>query len=187
MSTRHYALPVEQTEWKVPGGNAETVFTWEYDAGRDKLLALYEKGEEKQWNASHGIEWSVEVDHDNPLGAPVEYVPIYGSSVWEKLDDAGKAEVQRHMTAWQFSQFLHGEQGALICTAKIVQCVPQIDSKFYAATQVIDEARHVEVYSRFLNEKIQLSYPVNKHLKSLLDQVVQDSRWDLTNLGMQVI
>ena len=187
MSTRHYTLPVEQTEWKIPGGDAETVFTWEYDAGRDKLLALYEKGKDKQWNATHRIDWSVEVDHDNPLGAPVEYVPIYGSSVWEKLDAKGKAEVQRHMTAWQFSQFLHGEQGALICTAKIVQCVPQIDAKFYAATQVIDEARHVEVYSRFLNEKIQLAYPVNKHLKSLLDQVVTDSRWDLTNLGMQVI
>ena len=95
--------------------------------------------------------------------------------------------MRRHFEAWRFSQFMHGEQGALICTAKIVQTVPDIDSKFYAATQVIDEARHVEVYSRYLHEKVQLVYPLNKHLKALLDDVIADSRWDMTYLGMQVL
>jgi hypothetical protein len=80
-----------------------------------------------------------------------------------------------------------GEQGALICTAKIVQTVPEIDSKFYAATQVIDEARHVEVYSRYLHEKVQLVYPLNGNLASLLDDTIADSRWDMTYLGMQVL
>jgi len=187
MSTRHYTLPVEQTEWKIGGGQAETIFTWDYDEGRDKLLALYEKGKDKQWNATKRIDWSVEVDPDNPLQAPEEYLPIYGSNVYKKLNEKERAMVRHHLAAWQFSQFLHGEQGALVCTAKIVQCVPQLDSKFYAATQVIDEARHVEIYSRFLFEKLKLVYPINKHLKTLLDQIVVDSRWDLTNLGMQVI
>ena len=82
---------------------------------------------------------------------------------------------------------MHGEQGALICTAKIVQTVPDIDSKFYAATQVIDEARHVEVYSRYLHEKLRLVYPLNPHLKALLDDVISDNRWDMTYLGMQVL
>jgi hypothetical protein len=91
------------------------------------------------------------------------------------------------MASWQFSQFLHGEQGALICASKIVQTVPDMDSKFYAATQVVDEARHVETYSRFLYEKLELAYPINVHLKSLLDDVVTDSRWDMTFLGMQVL
>jgi hypothetical protein len=91
------------------------------------------------------------------------------------------------MGAWMNSQFLHGEQGALICTAKIVQSVPDIDSKFYAATQVMDEARHVETYSRYLREKVEMAYPINKFLKALLDQVIQDSRWDFTYLGMQVM
>ena len=92
---------------------------------------------------------------------PDEAVPIIGTPWWEKMSDAEKGEVRRHMEAWRFSQFMHGEQGALICTAKIVQTVPDIDSKFYAATQVIDEARHVEVYSRYLHEKIELVYPLN--------------------------
>jgi hypothetical protein len=187
MSTRNYVVPIEQTGWKVPGGNAETVFTWDYDEGRDKLLSLYEKGKDKQWNASHRIDWSHELDYDNPIGAPEEYVPIFGSEIYARMNAKERADVRRHMTAWQFSQFLHGEQGALICTAKIVQTVPQLDAKFYAATQVIDEARHVEIYSRFLGEKLKMYYPINHHLASLLDQVVQDSRWDLTNLGMQII
>jgi hypothetical protein len=91
------------------------------------------------------------------------------------------------MEAWRFSQFLHGEQGALVCTAKIVQTVPDLDSKFYAATQVIDEARHVEVFSRYLHEKLDLVYPINVNLKALLDDVISDSRWDMTLLGMQVL
>ena len=187
MSTRIYTLPVEQTEWRVPTSEVTTVFNWQYDEGRDKLLTLYEKGKNKQWNANERIDWSQEVNLENPLGFPDYFVSIYGSPTWQKLDDRGKAEVRLHLEAWRFSQFLHGEQGALICTAKIVQTVPDVDSKFYAATQVIDEARHVEVYSRYLREKIQMAYPINIHLQTLLEQGISDSRWDFTYLAMQVI
>ena len=97
-----------------------------------------------------------------PQGLPDEIIPIFGSDVWEKLTAAERARLRHHFQAWQLSQFLHGEQGALICTAKIVQQVPAIDAKFYAATQVIDEARHVEAYSRLLHEKFELVYPINR-------------------------
>ncbi|MBJ7608698.1 MAG: ferritin-like domain-containing protein [Candidatus Dormibacteraeota bacterium] len=186
MSTRLYTLPVEQTQWHVDGG-AQTVFNWEYDEGRDRLLNLYEKGKAKQWNSRDRIDWATEVDPDNPLDAPEAYIPIYGSEVWERMGERDRAQVVHHLASWQFSQFLHGEQGALICASKIVQTVPDIDSKFYAATQVMDEARHVETYSRFLHEKLELAYPINQHLKSLLDNVVSDPRWDMTYLGMQVL
>src|SRR5438552_15613751 len=186
MSTRVYTHPVEQTRWHIPGG-AETVLTWEYDEGRDKLLNLYEKGKNRQWNSRERIDWSLEVDRDNPIGGPEAYVPIYGSRIWEDMGQEDRSRLQLHTASWQFSQFLHGEQGALVCAAKIVQTVPEVDSKFYAATQVVDEARHVETYSRFLFEKLQMAYPINQHLKALLDDVVSDSRWDLTYLGMQVL
>jgi len=91
------------------------------------------------------------------------------------------------LQASQISQFMHGEQGALIATAKIVQTVPDLDSKFYAATQVMDEARHVEAYSRLLHEKFELAYPITHGLKSLLDQGLSDSRWDMTYLTMQIL
>ena len=82
---------------------------------------------------------------------------------------------------------MHGEQGALICTAKIVETVPWIDAKYYAATQVMDEARHVEVFAKYLDTKLTGHYPINAHLKMLLDDIVDDSRWDMTYLGMQIM
>jgi hypothetical protein len=88
---------------------------------------------------------------------------------------------------WMLSQFMHGEQGALICTAKIVETVPWIDAKYYAATQVMDEARHVEVFAKYLDTKLSGHYPINAHLKLLLDDIVEDSRWDMTYLGMQIM
>ena len=107
--------------------------------------------------------------------------------MWERMDERARRTLRHHMAAWLNSQFLHGEQGALICAAKIVQTVPDVDSKFYAATQVMDEARHMETYSRYLREKVELAYPINQHLRALLSDVVGDSRWDMTNLGMQVL
>ncbi|MCZ4101617.1 ferritin-like domain-containing protein [Streptomyces sp. So13.3] len=186
MSTRIYTLPIEQTKWKVPSGNT-TVFSWDYDEGNDRLLALYEKGKAKQWNSSERIDWSIAVDLDSPDLVPDEYVPIYGSDLWDRLGTKERQEVKQHVTSWQFSQFLHGEQGALICASKIVQTVPDLDSKFYAATQVMDEARHVEVFSRYLQEKVGFAYPINDSLKIMLNDTISDSRWDLTYLGMQVL
>ena len=186
MTTRRYALPVETTKWFV-AGESETVFNWDYDCGRDRLLSLYEKGKAKQWNAASLIDWSLDLDVEDQGVFPDHYVPIAGSDTWERMSRAEKDRLRHHYGAWVFSQFLHGEQGALVCAAKIVQTVPDVDSKFYAATQVMDEARHVEAYSRFVNEKLDLAYPINPHLAALLDQTIGDSRWDMTYLGMQVM
>ena len=82
---------------------------------------------------------------------------------------------------------MHGEQGALLCTAKIVETVPWVDAKYYASTQVMDEARHVEVFAKYLDEKLSGHYPINAHLRLLLDDIVTDSRWDMTYLGMQIM
>lgn len=187
MSTHRYTAPVEQTKWELPDRTSTISFNWEYDVGRDRLLNLYEKGKDRQWNASDRIDWSLEVDMTDQSLSPDEYVPIFGSPIWNKLGRADKDLVRLHTAAWMNSQFLHGEQGALICAAKIVETVPDIDSKFYAATQTMDEARHVETYARFLNEKLDMAYPINPHLQTLLDHTISDSRWDFIYLGMQVM
>ncbi len=183
---RIYTLPVDQTQWHV-NGTPEIVFNWEYDDVRDNLLTLYSKGKSKQWDSAVRIDWSHDIDPENPMELEDHYLAIYGSPTWERMNQRERAELRRHVQAWQISQFLHGEQGALICAAKIVETVPDIDSKFYAATQVMDEARHVETYSRYLHEKLELAYPIVTPLKSLLDDTVKDSRWDFTYLGMQVL
>jgi hypothetical protein len=181
-----YAQSTGGHAWNVPQ-SYDTSFPWEYQDGREKLLNLYEKGKRLQWNSNERIDWSQDLDPENPAQLPDEYMPLFGSDVWHRMTAAERNNARRHFQAWQISQFLHGEQGALICTAKIVQQVPQMDAKFYASTQVIDEARHVEAYSRLLHEKFQLAYPINPHLKALLDDVLSDSRWDITYLGMQVL
>jgi hypothetical protein len=186
MSTHIYTLPVDQTQWLV-GEESTAVFNWEYGETRDRLLTLYEKGKAKQWNTNTRLDWSIDVDPRSSGNFPDYYIPIFGSDMWERMDDEARADFRHHMAAWMNSQFLHGEQGALICAAKIVQTVPHVDSKFYAATQVMDEARHMETYSRYLREKIELAYPINEHLRALLNDVVSDPRWDMTNLGMQVL
>src|SRR5499426_1383066 len=181
-----YARPAGAPQWNVPG-SFETTFRWEYQDGRDSLLNLYAKGKARQWNADTRIDWSQDLDPENPEQLPDETLPIFGSGVFERMTSKEKAALRRHFQAWQLSQFLHGEQGALICTAKIVQQVPSIDAKFYAATQVVDEARHVEAYARLLHEKFELAYPITPPLKRLLNDVLSDSRWDMTYLGMQVL
>src|ERR1051325_5759351 len=183
---RRYAIPVEESTWQVPNA-FETVFRWEYEDGRDALMNLYEKGKKLQWNTNVRIDWSQDLDPENPQELPDESVSIFGSPMWEKLTRQERATLRRHLQAWQLSQFLHGEQGALVCTAKIVQQVPSVDAKFYAATQVMDEARHVETYSRLLHEKFELAYPITPTLKRLLNDVLSDARWDMTYLGMQVL
>jgi len=185
-TSRIYTLPVELTDWKFDGAT-EIHFNWEYDDGSAALLELYEKGKKQQWDASTRLDWSLELNPDNPMELKDEAISIYDTDCWRKMTEQERTWLRRHLQANSISQFMHGEQGALIATAKIVGTVPDMNAKFYAATQVMDEARHVEAYKRLLHEKFELAYPINPALKALLEQTLTDRRWDMTYLGMQVL
>jgi len=182
----YYVTPLAEQRWSFPTAG-ETRFSWRYDEGRERLLSLYQKGKDKQWDSTTRIEWDTDVDPFDVLGTPERALSIYGSRQWEKLGPDDRRELRRHLAAWEFSQFLHGEQGALVCSSRIVETVPDLDSKFYAATQVMDEARHAEIFSKFLQEKVGLAYPINDDLAALLKDALTDSRWDMPYLGMQVL
>jgi hypothetical protein len=181
-----YQLPVDQTGWTL-AGETQTAFTWEYEDERERLLALYDKGKKQQWDAAVRIDWSQDLDPENPQEVDDRLIPIYGSPMWNRLTDKERIQLRHHQQAHTLSQFMHGEQGALMAAARIVQMVPDLDAKFYAATQVVDEARHVEAYARLLNEKLGIAYPITPGLKSLLETVLTDRRWDMTYLGMQIL
>src|SRR5213082_1066842 len=181
-----YQLPVEQTGWTL-SGETQTSFTWEYEDERSRLLALYDKGKKQQWDAATRIDWSQDLDPENPQEIDDRLIPIFGSALWDKMTDKEKVHLRHHQQAQTLSQFMHGEQGALMAAARIVQTVPDLDAKFYAATQVMDEARHVEAYARLLNEKLGIAYPITPGLKALLETVLTDRRWDMTYLGMQIL
>ena len=170
---------------------AETVFTWDYERTRPRLEKLSAKAADAQWKASD-LDWSIEVDpfargNVGQGGMQMQtLIPIEGT-ILERLDQKQLEELGYEAGVWLLSQFLHGEQGALLCTAQIVETVPWIDAKYYAATQVMDEARHVEVFGRYCQEKLGKIYPVNVHLRNLLSDIAHEPRWDLTYLGMQIM
>ncbi|MEY3259052.1 MAG: hypothetical protein RLZZ16_1056 [Actinomycetota bacterium] len=172
---------------------ADSIFTWDYSLARPQLRKLYEKAKVGQWNATTDIPWETDVDIEKSIAADQEILgngidpSWYAGTKLEKWGDKEWLEFGIQGRKWTLSQFLHGEQGALICTAKITETVPWYDAKLYASTQVVDEARHVEVFARYLDEKLGGGYQVNTHLGMLLDDIVNDSRWDLTYLGMQIM
>src|SRR3954452_10315971 len=172
----------------------DTIFSWDYERSRGSLVKLYEKAKTSQWNASTDLDWSIDVDPEkigqelggggiarfqalqDAEGSPVKH---FGEKEWRQVS----VEIQNSL----LSQFMHGEQGALLCTARIVETVPWIDAKYYAATQVMDEARHVEVFARYLDEKLGSQYGINDNLKAILDDILSDPRWDIAYLGMQIM
>ncbi len=176
--------------------NAESIFTWDYEKGaRPGLDKLYEKAKHSQWNGSTDLDWSLDVDTQQFAEAMADMQSMqfeaggvdFTGTPFEKWERPEWVELAHQTQQWSLSQFMHGEQGALICTAKIVETVPWIDAKYYAATQVMDEARHVEVFARYLDTKLDGHYPINTHLRMLLDDIIADSRWDMTYLGMQIM
>jgi hypothetical protein len=172
----------------------DTIFTWDYEKGqRPKLEKLYEKAKKAQWNGQTDLPWETEVDQEALVvanaaanGGLGEGLDVSGTSL-ARWGDKEWIQFGVESQNWTLSQFMHGEQGALVCTAKIVESVPWIDAKYYAATQVMDEARHVEVFAKYLDDKLSGHYPINAHLRLLLDDIIADQRWDMTYLGMQIM
>ena len=174
-------------------GGGDTIFTWDYSLARPQLRKLYEKAKTGQLNGSTDLDWSTNVDIEATIAADQLLIgngidpSLYAHTPLATWGDKEWLEFGIESRRWTLSQFLHGEQGALVCTAKIVETVPWYDAKLYASTQVVDEARHVEVFARYLDEKMGGMYPVNAHLKMLLDDIIEDNRWDMTYLGMQIM
>jgi hypothetical protein len=163
-----------------------TAYSWRYEMARRELHALYEKAKRDQWNATARLAWDTSVDPESEI-LPDEQIPVIGTVWWERSTPAERLALRRESLVWTLSNFMHGEQGALLATAQIVDATPWMEAKLYGATQVMDEARHVEVFSRYLGEKLEGAYPISPHLKQLLDQILTDSRWDMKYLGMQIM
>ncbi len=187
--TQHNPLPLpESGPSRAVTSTLDTIFDWQYELNQQNLLALYEKGKAATWNATD-LDWSIDVDMEALARGRAGSYQIFNQMLNppHPMDEKQSIEFNLNMNAWMLSQFLHGEQGALLATAKIVQGAPLEEAKWYAANQVADEARHVEVYHRYLTEKLGRSFEVNPHLETLLDQIISDSRWDMTYLGMQIM
>ncbi len=166
---------------------AGMVFDPAYQQSTEKLANLYAKGKTHQWDAATRIDWAQELDPESPLAYDDRFMPCYGTAQWLGANDTQRADLRRQYHAYTVSQFLHGEQAALMAAAKLVQVLPTIEGKQFAATQVIDEARHVELFSRLLTDKIGLAYPIDTGLQSLIECGLADNRWDMVVLTTQIL
>jgi hypothetical protein len=159
-------------------------YNWNYTIQDDRIKKLYDLGKQLNWDPEMDIDWDRPWPEEE-RGA--EMMNLHDYEPYLALDDARKDEFWLHMNAWSLSQFLHGEQGALLVASQLVSCAPTYNAKLYAASQTFDEARHVEVFNKYLQQRIGLSYPINTSLKSILDKILTDERWDMKFIGMQIV
>jgi hypothetical protein len=160
-------------------------YNWDYEAANSKIRRLYELGKRFNWNAELDVDWDQAPPAPANDGAGPEGFADHPK--WQALTPEQKRDFGRRSVAQTLSQFLHGEQGALMVASQLVSCAPTHDAKLYAASQTFDEARHVEVFHRYLMERCRMIYPINPNLKFLLDKVLTDPRWDLKFIGMQIL
>lgn len=163
-----------------------TRYAWGYEQAREQLRALHRRAVRSQWVADEALPWDTQVDREKHRW-PDHLSPIHGSDIDRSLSGDERQRLMDELSAWTLSQLLHGEQGGLLATAQIVHIARDLDSKLFAAVQVADEARHVDVFQRYIGQVHGSIYPVNPHLRTLLDMTLKDSRWDFKFLGMQIM
>ncbi len=165
-------------------------FDWTYPADMPEMRELYTRAKKGQWDSDTHLAWKTSVDPLDPEkpiipGKFVDFERLRGFGI--RLDAKQEREFLASLTAWMLSQFLHGEQGALFAAAQVTEAVQFFDGKLYGATQVVDEGRHVEVFNRYLTEKLGKLYQINDNLFVIIDSLMSDSRWDMKFLGMQIM
>jgi hypothetical protein len=178
---------------KLVNDHAQRIFLWNYERSRGQLVTLYNKAMASQWNSVTELDWDTEVDPEELIDwdAPIMRLADEARRVdGSPIASWGEAELTQlgiESLKAQLSQFMHGEQGAMMTAAKIVETVPWIDAKYYASTQTMDEARHTEVFQRYLSEKVGDMYPMSPFLQGQVFGLLEDSRWDIAYLGMQIV
>jgi hypothetical protein len=179
--------------FKAVHDHAQRIFLWNYDRSRDQLVTLYNRASTSQWSSAVDLDWNTEVDAEEVVQLNSSAQQLYREAAkipGSPIHSWGEPEFLAlgvELLKAQLSQFMHGEQGAMMTAAKIVETVPWIDARYYAATQTMDEARHTEVFARYLHEKLGDAYPMSPFLEEQITVLLEDSRWDIAYLGMQVI
>ncbi|HVA81290.1 MAG TPA: ferritin-like domain-containing protein [Candidatus Binataceae bacterium] len=165
----------------------ETVYQRSYGSEAPDLRRLYENAKRDQWNAARDIDWTRPVDYEAGIFAD-ELIDGYGTSALARLDRKHMAQLNLEFSSWRLSQLLHGEEGAMLACSQLVDMVPSNDGKFFLATQVVDEARHTEVLSRYLLDKCGgRIYPITGNIKSLFDYILGHGKWFVKTVGLQLL
>jgi hypothetical protein len=184
-TTQSQLPPGYEMNWEVANG-CPTNFSWEYNDHRKELLALYEKSKREQWDAQTRIDWTIETDPKNPMGIDETIIPLYGTELWGKLSQQKRDDIIYDYNAYLIGAFIHGEQGAMISAAKIIESAPDHDAKWLATTQAIDESRHIEAFGKFAH-RIDMIRPVQRSLMKMYEIAFKSDKWDLVFLNSHVV
>jgi hypothetical protein len=178
---------------KIVHDHADRIFLWNYDRSRGQLVTLYNKAMGSQWNSVTELDWDTDVDPERLVDKSTPLLQLTAAarevdgSPIASWGDKELTQLGVESFKAQLSQFMHGEQGAMMTAAKIVETVPWIDAKYYAATQTMDEARHTEVFAKYLHTKLGEAYPMSPFLEDQITSLLEDERWDIAYLGMQIV
>jgi hypothetical protein len=164
----------------------EICWQFAYEIDSDKLKTLYSKAKKYQWDAEADLDWNYTVDPSRPIMEDDAIGGVMRVPLIAKLDGSQRDRLMAHLAGHRLSQFLHGEQGALMTAAALTHAVPDYQGKLYAATQTMDEARHVEVYARYIH-KLAIVYPMGVALKRIIDLTLTASHWVKIAIGMNMI
>ena len=162
-------------------------YNWDYTVQDNRIKKLYELGKKLNWNVEVDVDWTPEYKGMNSEEFEFENTQWDNHPVYSKMDKETKLEFLTDLNSWALSQFLHGEQGALLVASQLASCAPTFNAKLYAASQTFDEARHVEAFNKYLQTRIKRTWPIGTALKGLLDKILTDPRWDLKFIGMQIV
>jgi hypothetical protein len=172
-----------QLDVKVP---MELHWTWNYGSEVAELRSLYEKGKQGQWNAELDLDWSIPVDRSEFVINPEISMLAQICQLMGK-DEATQKAAAFDELGYVLSQLLHGEQAALQLCGQLTNVCDKMDEKWYAASQVIDEARHIEAFAKLTSRKLGTIYPIGPTLKILLDILLEADTPQKKTLGMQTL
>ena len=162
-------------------------YNWDYTVQDNRVRKLYELGKQLNWNVEVDVDWTPEYKGMNTEEFEFENTQWDNHPVYSKMNKETKMEFLTDLNSWALSQFLHGEQGALLVASQLASCAPTFNAKLYAASQTFDEARHVEAFNKYLQTRLKRTWPIGTALKGLLDKILTDPRWDLKFIGMQIV
>jgi hypothetical protein len=137
---------------------------------------LYEKLKAYQWNATTEIDWTRPVQNFTEE----EY-----ESVKRTYSREDYGQIRGQQRAFTFTNLFLGEQAAMALCAQLLNDVPEMETKLCLAGQVIDEARHVEVFGRYL-EKLGHEAPLNPALEELVHRLLDSDHYGEKIVGMQI-
>ncbi len=158
---------------------------WQYTAHKSRIHSLYELAKSKVWKTSEA-PWETLTDTRLPPSR-LQFEPLAGFAPFDALPAPRKIACSWHRHALEISDILHGEQGALLVSSQLVSCMPDVEAKLFASSQVADEAQHVEFFSRYLLESIGTVHPPSEAVADLITTMVNDTRWDYKFIACQIL